>query len=61
MSRLTRARRQRRAMASLGLQQLPLGLPMTRDELRATLVVLPPFEREHEPEPLAPAVARRAA
>ena len=56
-SRRTRA--QRRRMATLDLHQLTLGLPMTRDELRATLVVLPPFVRE--PEPTAPTAAARKA
>lgn len=58
-SRRTRARQRR--MAALDLHQLTLGLPMTRDELRATLVVLPPFVREPEPTAPTAAVARRAA
>lgn len=57
-----RTRHHRRVMAALDLHQLTLGLPMTQTELRQTLVVLPPFIREPEPAPLAPAlVARRAA
>jgi hypothetical protein len=47
-------------MAALDLHQLPLALPMTQDELRATLVVLPRLVRDPEPEPLAPAVAAQA-